>query len=187
MASARRLAAIGLVSCVGLAALEIASVAAQPDSRDQPTGPAVIDAMLRLAEVAPDDVVYDLGCGDGRVLITAARKLGARGVGVDPDPGHLGQANENARLARLTDRVRFVRADVLYLDVRAATVVVLQVAPALAARLGPKLRADLQPGARIVATLPVLGDDWRPERTARIGEREIFLWRVPARDAEAGR
>ena len=187
MASARRLVAIGLVLCAGLAILGIASVAAQPDLRDQPTGPAVIDAMLRLAEVAPDDVVYDLGCGDGRVLITAARKLGARGVGVDPDPGHLRQANENARLARLTDRVRFVQADVLDADVRAATVVVIQVAPALAGRLGPKLHADLEPGTRIVSTLQGLGGDWRPERTSRIGEREIFLWRVPPRGAEAGR
>jgi SAM-dependent methyltransferase len=187
MAAARRLAAIGLVICVGLVPLEFASVAAQPDLRDPPTGPAVIDAMLRLAEVAPDDVVYDLGCGDGRVLITAARKLGARGVGVDPDPERIRQANENARLARLTDRVRFVQADVRDVDVRAATVVVLQVTPSLAAGLRPKLIADLQPGARVVSTQPDLDDHWAPERASRIGDREIFLWRAPPRGAEAGR
>jgi SAM-dependent methyltransferase len=187
MGPARRRAAIGLVFCAGLVTLRIASVAAQPGPRDPPTGPAVIDAMLRLAEVAPDDVVYDLGCADGRLLIAAARKLGARGVGVDPDPERIKAANGNAQLARLSDRVRFVQGDVLGADVRPATVVVLQIGPELAAGLGPKLRADLRPGVRVVATLPVLGGDWRPERTARVGEREIFLWRVPARDAEAGR
>jgi SAM-dependent methyltransferase len=183
MRAGRRFAAIGFVLFAALA-----TVAAQPrpDASDQPTGPAVIDAILRLAEVTPDDVVYDLGCGDGRVLITAARKLGARGVGIDPDPELVRAADWNARLARLTDRVRFVVADLLAADISAANVVMLHVPPEMAVRLRPKLLADLKPGTRVVSPAPGLSGDWRPERTAQIGDREISLWRVPAREPGAG-
>jgi SAM-dependent methyltransferase len=174
--------ALGL-ACAA-AAISIARVGRAEDARldvhYQPTGPAVVDAMLRLAAVGADDVVYDLGCGDGRIVIAAARKTGARGVGIDLDPERIREANANAKLAGVADRVRFARADLFATDFREATVVMLYLLPELNLKLRPKLLAELRPGARIVSHMHDMGD-WKPEATVRIGNRVVFLWRVPAR------
>lgn len=111
----------------------------------------VVDEMLKLAQVGPTDVVYDLGCGDGRFVINAASRYGARGVGIDLDPLRIAQAREGARREGVADRVSFRQEDLFKADFSAATVVTLFLFTELNARLAPRLRAELKPGARIVA------------------------------------
>ena len=150
----------------------------------------VVEAMLALAEVGPDDVVYDLGAGDGRIVIAAARWRGARGVGIEIDPDLVRQARLAAERAGLADRVRFETRDLFTADLRAATVVTLYLSPDLNARLRPRLLAELRPGARIVShQFPMA--DWTPSRTMRLTvdgrEHVLYLWIVPARGgARAG-
>ena len=144
----------------------------------------VVEAMLALAEVGPDDVVYDLGAGDGRIVIAAARWRGARGVGIEIDPDLVRQARLAAERAGLADRVRFETRDLFTADLRAATVVTLYLSPDLNARLRPRLLAELRPGARIVShQFPMA--DWTPSRTMRLTvdgrEHVLYLWIVPAR------
>ena len=142
----------------------------------------IVNAMLTLAGVTRDDVVYDLGCGDGRIVIAAAKEFGARGVGVDLDPQRIREAQANAVRAGVTDRVTFRVEDVFDTDIQSATVVTLFLSPELNARLRPKLTGQLKPGSRIVSHRYGIGD-WVPERTETLSVREtrnhIFLWRVP--------
>jgi ribosomal protein L11 methylase PrmA len=153
-----------------------------PDVVWMPSAPAVIEAMLDVAQVGPGDVVYDLGCGEGEIVIAAARR-GARGVGVDVDPERIVNARRNAALAGVTDRVRFVEQDLFATDVSSATVVTLYLGPELNRRLRPKLLRELRPGTRIVSHDFSLGD-WPPERTVSVPGvpgHQVLLWRVPAR------
>lgn len=152
-----------------------------PDVIYVPTPQAAVDAMLALAEVGPDDVVYDLGSGDGRIPITAARRHGARAVGVEINPRLVREARTAAKAAGVADKVRFEEADLFHLRFRKATVVTLYLLPELNLRLKPRLLADLPPGARIVSYQFDMGD-WTPERTIKLPEGELFLWRVPAKD-----
>ena len=142
----------------------------------------IVNAMLTLANVTRDDVVYDLGCGDGRIVIAAAKEFGARGVGVDLDPQRIREAQANAVRAGVADRVTFRVQDLLDTDIQSATVVTLFLSPELNARLRPKLTSELKPGSRIVSHRYGIGD-WVPERTVTLMVREIrnhiFLWRVP--------
>ena len=152
-----------------------------------PTPQVVVDEMLRLAKVTKDDVVYDLGCGDGRLVITAVNKFGAkRGVGVDIDPQRIKESNENAKAAGVTDRVEFVVQDLFETNVRGATVVTLYLLPEVNLRLRPKLLSELKPGTRVVSHRFDMGD-WKPEKTVTVeGEgRTIYLWTIPAKDAPA--
>jgi SAM-dependent methyltransferase len=159
---------------------------AAPDVRWEPTPLDVVATMLRLAEVKPGDVVYDLGCGDGRVVIEAARQRGARGVGVDVDPLRLTECMAGAEEAGVSARVRFVLDDLLAVDLREATVVTIFLSPRLNMRLRPKLQRELGRGARIVSHWHNMGD-WRPARVERVtaeGQvRPVYLWCVscPAR------
>jgi SAM-dependent methyltransferase len=143
---------------------------------------AVVMEMLRLAEVGPGDVVYDLGCGDGRIVITAAQRFGARAVGVDLDLELLGQAWQNALAAGVGDRVTFREHDLFLTDLSEATVVTLYLSPEVNLRLRPKLLRELRPGSRIVSHEYDLGD-WRPDRTVEVPLAErthrVFLWWVP--------
>jgi len=152
-----------------------------PDVIYVPTPQAAVDAMLALAEVGPDDVVYDLGSGDGRIPITAAVRHGARGLGVEINPRLVREARASAKTAGVADRVRFREADLFRMRFRRATVVTLYLLPELNLRLKPRLLADLPPGARIVSYSFDMGD-WSPEQTLRLPEGDVFLWRVPARD-----
>jgi SAM-dependent methyltransferase len=142
----------------------------------------VVRAMLEAAKVGPDDVVYDLGCGDGRIVITAAQRYGARGVGVDLDPERIREANDNARRAGVTDRVAFVQQDLFATDLRPATVVALYLSPDINLRLRPTLLRELRPGSRVVSHQFDMGD-WLPERTLEVplagATRRVFLWRIP--------
>ena len=142
----------------------------------------VVAQMLRLADVGRNDVVYDLGSGDGRLVIAAARDFGARGVGVEIDPRLVAQSVESARRAGVGDRVTFREQDLFQTDLADATVVTLYLSPALNLRLRPKLLRELRAGARIVSHDFDMGD-WPPARALRIDVRErasqVYLWVVP--------
>jgi len=149
------------------------------------TPPDVVDRMLLLARVGADDVVYDLGCGDGRIVIAAARTYGARGVGVDIDPVRIDEARRNARLAGVDHLVSFRVQDALETDVSEATVVALYLVSALNVKLRPNLTAQLRPGARIVSHNFPMGD-WEPDVvdvfTGANGQtRTLYLWRADGR------
>lgn len=146
-----------------------------------PTRQEVVEAMLELAGVTANDVVYDLGCGDGRIVVTAARKHGARGVGVDIDPERIQDANYIARRVGVTDRVKFYVGDLFDADIREATVVTLYLLPEINLKLKPKLLRDLRPGTRVVSHDFTMGRDWPPEKTVRLGQDTIYLWTIPAR------
>ena len=139
--------------------------------------------MMEAAKVGAGDVVYDLGCGEGEIVIAAARLYGARGVGVDLDPERIRNARANAASAGVTDRVTFIEQDLFKMDVSPATVVTLYLLPELNERLRPKLLSELRPGSRIVSHDFGMGD-WAPERTITVPlarEHRVLLWRVPPR------
>ena len=140
--------------------------------------------MLKLAGVTRDDVVYDLGSGDGRLVIAAAREFGARGVGVELEAKLVQDSRESALKAGVADRTRFLWQDIFQTDVSPATVVAIYLSPELNLRLRPKLLRELRPGSRIVSHKFDMGD-WPPDRTVRArgpaGEHAIYLWIVPAR------
>ena len=144
----------------------------------------VVDAMLRLAAVGKDDVVYDLGSGDGRVVIAAARDFGARGVGIEIDPRLVAESIRWAARARVAERVRFAQGDLFQTDLSPATVVTLYLTREVNARLRPKLLRELRPGARIVSHRFDM-DDWPPERELRVegeaSEHVVYLWVAPGR------
>jgi SAM-dependent methyltransferase len=142
-----------------------------------PTPQEVVEEMLAVASVGPQDVLYDLGSGDGRIPITAAKRWGTRGLGVDIDPQRIAEANANARAARVTDRVRFVQGDLFAMDLSPATVITLYLLPALNVKLRPTL-LQLRPGTRIVSHDFAMGD-WKPERTVENGSRTVYFWTVP--------
>jgi SAM-dependent methyltransferase len=151
-----------------------------PDVHFAATPMPVADAMLKLARVSSNDVVYDLGSGDGRIVILAAQKYGARGVGIEIDPRLVELSRTVARDGEMTDRVTFIEGDLFAADISAATVVTLWLTASVNARLTPKLLRELRPGTRIVAHQFPLGP-WTPEQTVRVGGEEIFLWTVPPR------
>jgi SAM-dependent methyltransferase len=152
----------------------------EPDVRYVPSPHRVVRAMLRLAKVRPGDVVYDLGSGDGRIPIAAARDFGARGVGIDIDPARIAEAKANALRAGVADRVVFRNEDLFEADFRDASVVTLFLQRHLNLRLRPRLLAELAPGTRIVSYWHDMGD-WKPERRERAGDAYLYLWTVPAR------
>jgi SAM-dependent methyltransferase len=153
-----------------------------------PTDEKIVAQMLKMAKVKKGDVLYDLGCGDGRIVITAAKKFGVRGVGVDIDPERIREANENARRAGVTDRVKFLEQDLFETDIREATVVTLYLLPDVNMRLRPKLLSDLKPGTRIVSHNYDMGD-WTPEKRVDMQvagtTHTVYFWTVPKRAAGA--
>jgi SAM-dependent methyltransferase len=149
-----------------------------PDVHWEPSEPEIVDAMLRLAKVTRKDVVYDLGCGDGRIVIEAARKRGARGVGIDIDPQRILEANENARKAGVTRRVKFRTEDLFESNFRDATVVMLYLWPHVNLKLRPKLLAELRPGTRIVSHSHSMGE-WKADQETEVSGHRLYLWVVP--------
>ena len=143
-----------------------------------PTPQPVVDAMLELARVTRDDVVYDLGSGDGRFVITAAKKFGARGVGVELDPALVTTATANAAAAGVSDRVRFVTQNLYDADIHEATVVTLYLLQSINERLRPKLVRELKSGTRVVSHVFNMGPEWPPAETRMVGPSRIFLWRI---------
>ena len=143
-----------------------------------PTPQATVEAMLELAKVGADDVVYDLGSGDGRIVITAAKKYGARGVGIEIDPALVKQANEHAAAAGVSDRVRFVAQNLFTTDISEATVVTLYLLQSINERLRPKLVRELRPGTRVVSHVFNMGPEWPPEKTLTLERSRIYLWTI---------
>lgn len=147
-----------------------------PDVFYVPTPPAVVDAMLKMARVTDKDVVYDLGCGDGRIPIAAAVTYGARGVGIDIDPKRIEEANENAKAAGVTDNVRFMTQDLFESDIHDATVVTLYLLPSLNERLMPKLKRELKPGTRVISHAFDMGPTWPPDARGEVDGKSYYLW-----------
>jgi len=149
-----------------------------PDVIFVPTPQEVVDAMLKIADVKPGDVLYDLGSGDGRIPITAAKRFGVRAVGIDIDPQRIAEANENARRNGVTGQVQFRNENLFTADFREATVVTLYLLPDLNVKLRPKLWKELKPGTRIVSHQFEMGD-WKPEKTVELNGRKIYFWTIP--------
>lgn len=143
-----------------------------------PTPQTVVDEMLKLASVTKNDVVYDLGSGDGRIVITAAKKYGARGIGVDINPERVKEANANAIAAGVTDKVKFVEQDLFETDLKEASVVTLYLLPAVNLKLRPKLWKELKPGTRVVSHSFDMGD-WKPEKSVEVDGATLYFWVVP--------
>lgn len=155
-----------------------------PDVMYVPTPEATVDAMLKLAEVGPGDVLYDLGSGDGRIPITAAKRFGIRAVGIEIDRELVAEAKAKAKAAGVAEKVTFRREDLFQADIRDATVVTLYLLPRLNAQLMPKLLRDLKPGARIVSHVFPMGD-WKPEQTVDVADAVIYRWTVPQKTEPA--
>ena len=180
-----------------LALLPVTGWAQQPDSVDNPiieyrfptgseeadvpyvsTSRAIVDSMLSLAGVGEGDVVYDLGSGDGRIPIRAARKYGARGVGIEIQEKLVEKARRNADAAGVSDRVHFRQADLFEADLSDATVVTMYLLPAVNLKLRPKLFRELAPGTRVVSHSFHM-EEWTPDVTKEIGDTMLYLWRIP--------
>jgi len=144
----------------------------------------VVERMLDMADVSEGDVVYDLGSGDGRFVITAAQQFGARGVGVEIDPALVRQARSRARLAGVADRVEFRQGDLFDVDLERATVVTLYLEPDLNMKLRPKLLLQLDPGARVVSHQFGMGR-WTPDRTEKMDGSTLYLWTIPSKLPDA--
>lgn len=138
----------------------------------------IVTAMLKLAQVKKDDVVYDLGCGDGRIVIAAAKQFGARGVGIEHNPDLLALARDSAKQAGVESLVKFERNDLFDADIQEATVVMLYLLPEVNLKLRPKLLKELKPGTRVVSHEFAMGD-WKPEKTETIDLAKILLWTIP--------
>jgi predicted RNA methylase len=150
-----------------------------PDVIFVPTPEEVVAAMLDVAKVTSGDVVYDLGCGDGRIVIAAAQKHGARGVGIDIDPQRIAEATANATKAGVNGKVKFLEADLFTTDISAASVVTLYLLPTLNVKLMPKLMKELKPGTRIVSHAFDMGEAWPPEQTLDVNGRKVYYWTIP--------
>lgn len=143
-----------------------------------PTPQPVVDRMLEIARVERSDMVYDLGCGDGRIVVTAARRFGCRGVGIDIDPQRIAEARANAREAGVTRLVDFRVADLFQSDFSEASVVTLYLLPEINLRLRPQLWRQLRVGTRIVSHDFTMGNDWPPERTERVEHKTLYAWTI---------
>jgi SAM-dependent methyltransferase len=169
-------------ACAVALACAVAAAPQQQVKKDAPyvpTMPEIVDEMLRLANVGRDDVVYDLGCGDGRLVIAAVKRFGAkRGVGVDVDPQLIKESRENARAAGVAKRVKFIEQDLFKTDISKATVVTLYLLPAVNLRLRPKLWTELRPGTRVVSNSFDMGD-WKYEKVAFVSGNPIYFWTIP--------
>jgi SAM-dependent methyltransferase len=186
----QRLAAAGLT--LALAAAQQPQPKRAPDVPYVPTTEPAVEAMLKLAGVTSRDLVYDLGCGDGRIVVTAARKYGARGVGIDINPVRISEARENAKKNNVQDMVRFEEKDLFEADIKDATVVTLFLLSSVNLKLRPKLLADLKPGTRVVSNTFDMGD-WKPEKEFTLDDandedsylsHRFYLWTVPAKPAQ---
>lgn len=179
----KKLWVVGLCLLILLFAGEIFSQEKWFDVPYVPSKPEVVEEMLRMAQVGKNDILYDLGCGDGRIVITAARLYGTRGVGVDIDPDRIRESRENAAQAGVSDLVKFLEQDLFEADFHEATVVSLYLLTSVNLRLRPRLLAQLRPGTRIVSHNYAM-DTWKPDQSSMVMVDEmthnVYLWIVPA-------
>ena len=154
-----------------------------PDVPYEPTPNHIVAEMLQLARMGSGDVIYDLGCGDGRIVITAVKQFGARGVCVDIDPQRIAESRANAEKAGVASKIRFLTQDLFETDISDATVVTLFLWPHINMKLRPKLWRDLKPGTRVVSYVHDMGD-WTPVESRRVegthGMRDVYLWNIPS-------
>lgn len=143
-----------------------------------PTPQEVVDKMLDLARVGKNDTLFDLGCGDGRIVVTAAKERGARGTGIDIDPTRIAEAKENAKKAGVTDRAQFRVGDLFKTDFSTATVVTLYLLPTINAKLRPQLWKQLKVGTRVVSHAFDMGSEWPAEKTVEVDGRTIYYWTI---------
>lgn len=180
----------GLFLVLGFASLSGQGAVSQAISNEQekakldvpyePSSEEVVKAMLEIADVGKDDLVYDLGCGDGRIVIAAAQRAGARGAGVDLDPERIKESLENARKAKVTDRVQFFQQDLFQTDIGKATVIMLYLWPEVNLKLRPKLLRELKPGTRVVSHSHNMGS-WEPDQTMTVPQgHNVYFWVIPA-------
>ena len=174
--------AASAVSLLLPAGRALAQAAAAPARRLDvpyvPTPQSVVDKMLDLAQVGKKDVLYDLGCGDGRIVVTAAKERGARGTGIDLDPARIAEAKENAKRAGVADRASFRVGDLFETDFSEATVVTLYLLPTINVKLRPQLWKQLKAGTRVVSHAFDMGPEWPPEKTAEVEGRKIYYWTI---------
>jgi tRNA A58 N-methylase Trm61 len=152
--------------------------ARRPDVIYVPTPQVVVDSMLQVANVTKNDIVYDLGCGDGRIPVTAAKKYGAHAVCIDIDPQRIKEANENVATNKVGHLVTVVEGDLFQQDLSKATVVTLYLLPSLNLKLMPKLMKELKPGTRVVSHAFDMGD-WKPEKELDVDSRKVYYWTIP--------
>lgn len=176
------LRAFAVAVLVILAPPASAQPARAPDVIFVPTPQELVDDMLCLAGVKKGDVLYDLGSGDGRIPITAARRYGVRAVGIDIDPDRIREANENARKAGVTKLVEFRNEDLFQANWKEATVITLYLLPDLNLKLRPRLLKELKPGTRIVSHQFDMGD-WKPDKKLEVNGRTVYLWTIPGAPA----
>lgn len=143
-----------------------------------PTPQPVVDKMLELARVGKNDMLFDLGCGDGRIVVTAAKARGARGTGIDLDPARIAEATENAKRAGVADRAKFRVGDLFKTDFSSATVVTLYLLPTINAKLRPQLWKQLRIGTRVVSHAFDMGSEWPAEKTVQVDGRAIYYWTI---------
>jgi SAM-dependent methyltransferase len=180
-------AILGLLVWAASGAQKAAAPPRDPDVPYVPTTPEAVEAMLKLGQVKKTDLLYDLGCGDGRIVIAAAKNFGARGVGIDIDPQRIKEARENAKRAGVEDLVRFELGDLFEANFAEATVVTLFLLPRINLKLKPKLLEQLKPGTRVVSNTFDMGE-WKAEKEASVDNedfdtglsRKFFLWTIPA-------
>lgn len=177
----RRQFLTALSATLGLPAVAQVTTGRVLDVPYVPTPQNVVDAMLKLAQVKPGDVLYDLGCGDGRIVISAVRDHGAtRAIGYDINPDRIQEANENARKSNVTGKVKFIEGDLFEASFKDATVMTLYLLPSVNLRLRPKLLSELKPGTRIVSHSFDMGD-WKADKVEEVDGRRIYFWTVPPR------
>lgn len=159
--------------------------ARKPDVPYVPTPQPVVDKMLEIARVGKNDVVYDLGCGDGRIVITAAKERGARGVGIDLNPQRIAEARANAETAGVNGQVKFMVGDLFAADFSEASVVTLYLLPDVNRALRPQLWKQLKIGTRVVSHDFDMGPEWPPEKVERIGSKTIYYWTITSAHKKA--
>jgi SAM-dependent methyltransferase len=180
------LAALSLYCTVSLAHAQVTEE--RPRSLDVPYVPTpqpVVNKMLDLAKVKKSDVVYDLGCGDGRIVITAVKERGARGVGIDLNPQRIAEAKINAKEAKVADKVKFEVGDLFKANFSEATVVTLYLLPSVNAKLRPQLWRQLKVGTRVVSHAFDMGPEWPPEKTESVGGSTVYYWTITKANKDA--
>jgi SAM-dependent methyltransferase len=183
---------IAAVLFTAVAAAQTAQPKRAPDVPYVPTTEQAVQAMLKLADVKKTDTVYDLGCGDGRIVIAAAKTFGAHGVGIDINPERIREAKENAKKAGVEDLVRFEENDLFQADIHQASVVTLFLLSNINLKLRPKLLHDLKPGTRVVSNTFDMGD-WKPDKEATVGDENeesylshrLYFWVIPKNGGKA--
>ncbi len=175
----RKVFVVGVAAVLSLVLVSAAPAQSRyPDVPYVPSSPQIVEGMLKLAGVTAADTVYDLGCGDGRIVVMAAQKFGAHAVGVDIDPERIKEANENAKKAGVQDKVKFIEGDLFTAPIKDASVVTLYLLRTVNMKLRPRLLKELRPGTRVVSHTFDMGE-WKSDKEIEVNGSRIYLWTIP--------